>query len=291
MTAPRLKLAERAAQEAARGSGQTDFPICPFRIAEEAGIEVVRKPPGIEGVSGGIIFGNSPVIFHSTAIRSRPFQRFTVAHELGHYFVEGHWDRLERTGAHVSRAGFGRARDPLETEADHFAACLLMPGHLVRRLLSRQPAGLSAVRALSLDAETSLTASAIRVAHCSDEPFAMVMSQNGVISYAFMSETFRRLRPARRLQKGAPLPEGASRRFSLDPRRVAARDEICVQTRMENWFGNGDHDLDEETVGLGSYGRTLTILSREAAPGIEDEADGEEDRLADSWTLRHAYGR
>lgn len=291
MSAPRLTLAARAAQEAARSSGQVGLPICPFAIAEQEGIEVAAKPADIEGVSGGIIFEDPPIIFHSTAIRSRAFQRFTVAHELGHYFVDGHWDRMQVRGAHISRAGFGRSKDPLETEADHFAASLLMPQDQVRRLLNREPVGLGAVRALALDAETSLTASAIRIVECSDEPIAMVMSRRGEIAYVFMSGAFKRLRPRRWLRKGEPLPEGATRRFALDPDWVAAGEERCVQTRMEHWFGSGDRVLDEEIVGLGSYGRTLTILSCEGLPDAEAEDEDDEARLLENWTPRHARGR
>lgn len=291
MSAPRLMLAARAAQEAAHASGQTGLPICPFAIAEQESIEVVAKPADIEGVSGGIVFQDPPIIFHSTTIRSRAFQRFTVAHELGHYFVDGHWDRMEAAGVHVSRAGFGRSKDPFETEADHFAASLLMPRAQVRRLLNREPTGLAAVRALALDAETSLTSSGIRIAECSDEPFAIIMSQQGTVGYVFMSPAFKRLRPRVWLRKGDAVPESATRRFGAAPERVARSEELCVKTRMEHWFGSGDRALDEEIVGLGNYGRTLTILSCEGNPEIAIEEEDEEERLLDSWTPRHAYGR
>lgn len=291
MSAPRLMLAARAAQEVVRTTGQTGLPICPFAIAEKEGIEVVAKPADVEGVSGGIVFQDPPIIFHSTTIRSRAFQRFTVAHELGHYFVDGHWDRMEAAGMHISRAGFGRSKDPFETEADHFAASLLMPRAQVRRLLNQEPSGLAAVRALALDAETSLTSSAIRIAECSDDPFAMVMSQQGAIGYVFMSTAFKRLKPRTWLRRGDAVPESATRRFGADPGRVARCEELCVQTRMEHWFGSGDRDLDEEIIGLGSYGRTLTILSCDGDLEATVEEEGEEERLLDSWTPRHAYGR
>ncbi len=291
MKGPRLNLAARAAQDAARDSGQSGFPICPFVIAEQQGVVVVAKPPDIDGVSGGIIFEDPPTIFHSTTIRSRAFQRFTVAHELGHYFIEGHWDRMQATGGHVSRAGFGRSKDPFETEADHFAASLLMPRDQVRRLVNRESIGLAAVRALALDAETSLTASAIRIAECCEEPFVMVMSQKGEIAYVFMSEAFKRLRPQRWLRKGEPVPEGATRRFGLSSNRIAVADELCVRARMEDWFGSGDREMDEEIVGLGSYGRTLTILSCKGVSETEADEEDDEERLLESWTPRHARGR
>jgi Zn-dependent peptidase ImmA (M78 family) len=54
------------------------------------------------------------------------FRRFTIAHELGHYFIEGHVDAIFSEGSvHESRAGFISSSN-FELEADHFAARLLM---------------------------------------------------------------------------------------------------------------------------------------------------------------------
>jgi len=47
-------------------------------------------------------------------------QRFSIAHELGHYCLEGHPDALLSNGRHYSRAGFVSS-DPFEQEADHFS--------------------------------------------------------------------------------------------------------------------------------------------------------------------------
>jgi hypothetical protein len=45
--------------------------------------------------------------------------------------------------------------------------------------------------------------------------------------------------------------------------------------------------LSEEIVGLGSYGKTLTVLSSGELGGDDDDDDGDDDdRLAESWTPR-----
>ncbi len=50
--------------------------------------------------------------------------------------------------------------------------------------------------------------------------------------------------------------------------------------------------LDEEVVGLGSYGFTLTVLSSdELAEDPYDEDFAEEEALIESWTPRFARGR
>ena len=71
--------------------------------------------------------GDSCGIAYATHIDNPGFQRFSIAHELGHYFLPGHLDAvLGDRDVHESHAEFASA-DRYELEADHFAASLLMP--------------------------------------------------------------------------------------------------------------------------------------------------------------------
>ena len=83
------------------------------------------KPARDAGVSGMLIrVGNEFAIGYATHIDNEPFQRFSVSHELGHYFLPGHVDAvIGESGIHESRAGFA-SNDRYEIEADRFAAGL-----------------------------------------------------------------------------------------------------------------------------------------------------------------------
>jgi IrrE N-terminal-like domain len=124
----RLKIARQSAEAYLRDGGYTELPIDPFAIAAKHDIEVEAKPGTLGGVSGmllrhGDIFG----ILYATHTGSEGFERFSIGHELGHYFLEGHLDHvLPRNGIHTSYAGF-ISGDPHELEADHYSAGLLMP--------------------------------------------------------------------------------------------------------------------------------------------------------------------
>ena len=113
--------------------GISAFPVDPIAIARECDIEVVAKPAQAEGVSGMLLrVGNSYGIVYATHVNNAGFERFSIAHELGHFFLPGHIDAvLCNSDIHESRAGFGSG-DRYELEADHFAAALLMPEHAVR---------------------------------------------------------------------------------------------------------------------------------------------------------------
>src|SRR5262249_47384771 len=142
--------------------GITALPVDPFAIAESREIIVEPKPDTDDGVSGMLLrYGDVFGILYATHIPIEGFQRFNVGHELGHYFLDGHLDHLLKDNdEHASRAGFVSG-DPYELEADNFAAGLLMPAGLCRRLIARRDPDLATIEALSGDCRTSLTATAI----------------------------------------------------------------------------------------------------------------------------------
>lgn len=126
--------AKQAAEEALdtywRGRG---CPVDPFEIAEAMGIRASLR--FLDPDTSGMIISRlktQPEIFVE-ATDTEPRQRFTCAHELGHF--------VERTRtAHNLREGFAfvdkrtSKTDAHEFYANEFAANLLMPEAEVRRL-------------------------------------------------------------------------------------------------------------------------------------------------------------
>src|SRR3546814_8530393 len=155
-------MAKQRAEAFLRDEGITTLPVDPFMIAASRDIEVKEKRDTTGGVSGmllrhGDVFG----ILYATHIRSEGFHRFSVGHELGHYFLDGHIDHiLPKDGIHTSHAGFVSA-NPYELEADQFAAGLLMPATPFKRALEKKEAGLQGGESLAGLCKTSLTATAI----------------------------------------------------------------------------------------------------------------------------------
>ncbi|MBY5427878.1 ImmA/IrrE family metallo-endopeptidase [Rhizobium leguminosarum] len=283
---------ERVAAE----KGFAAFPVDPFAIAESEGIMIVAKPSEIKGVSGGIIFDEDvPSIFYATDIENEGFQRFTVAHELGHYYLDGHPEEiLKSSKMHISRAGFRQGDSSIELEADHFASGLLMPTHLVKRELARGIIGLAGIEQLADKSQCSLTAAAIRAAECTPYPMAIVVSQGADICYCFMSEGFKELgKTLTFLRKGSPLPLSATRDFNSNPDNVRYGKRQVIETTLADWFdGSGQIHLDEEIVGLGSFGHTLTVFSSDALAEDPDPEDADEEaNLIESYTAKFAYGR
>ena len=73
---------------------------------------------------------------------------------------------------------------------------------------------------------------------------------------------------------------------------MLAGNRRCGETMFSDWFGtNRTLKLDEEILGLGKYGLTLTVLSSEAIYEDPYEHEDEDENLEESWTARFAYGR
>jgi len=157
------------------GVSEPEVPI--EKIAKRHGIDVRCHPIDEEGVSGflarqpgrGAIIG---VNSHHSAKR----RRFTIAHELGHYFLHGeqgqqevHVDRTQQFTVKLRSALSSQGEDTEEVEANLFAAELLMPTRFIERDFARQSFDLSdddeAVATLANRYGVSTQAMSIRLAY------------------------------------------------------------------------------------------------------------------------------
>lgn len=284
----RRSLAEAAASSVLREMKIEGLWVDPVAIATSKGILVQPKPDTASGVSGMLIkAGDSFGIMYATDIPSRGFQRFSISHELGHYFIEGHPEALLASGFHQSRAGFV-TRDPFEQEADHFAAALLMPELPFKRAIADHGAGLDCVDALRKACETSMTATAIRYSALTSDGVAVICSTGDVIDWCFMSDGLKQAKGLSLLSKGTTVPPGTlTSKFNAQPENIRIGQRDADDGRLNDWMGGERvYRVAEEVVGLGQYGRTLTILTCGSLSlrGDAEEYDDDEEALIESWT-------
>jgi uncharacterized protein DUF955 len=263
--------------------GISALPVCPFAIARELDVEVRTLPATKRGVSGMLLrFNDMFGIYYATYLGNPGFERFSVGHEIGHFRLPGHPEIVLRSGAHTSHGGFV-SKDRHELEADHFSAALLMPGKLFDCAMDKAGSGLDAVDALARNCETSLTATAIRYAQRTPDAVAIVVSTGQAIDYCFMSDSLRELR-IDWMRKGSVLPRSSvTHRFNGDQANVTGGQRADGGSHLQEWFGGSlDVELAEEVVGLGNYGKTLTVLTATDLP--DPEGAEEEQEMVDSWT-------
>lgn len=110
------------------------LPVDPMDIAVQLGIDAKEIPfetlPEYSGCSGVAYIneGQRFILVNSSDAVTR--RRFTAAHELGHH-VLGHTESGKKFRDTLKPTNFEFVRDPLEVEANQFAAELLMPASLV----------------------------------------------------------------------------------------------------------------------------------------------------------------
>jgi predicted secreted protein len=105
-----------------------------FALIEE--LQIPLQFLALDALLGTCIrISNTEVGILVTTQRDLHMQRFTAAHELGHFVLEHSENSLDRE---VRMPGDTQGRDPREIEADAFAAEFLMPKWLVRSMADRR---------------------------------------------------------------------------------------------------------------------------------------------------------
>lgn len=128
-------------------------------------------------------------------------QRFTAAHELGHFLNDGHRPIKGLSGFQCTkndmRVREGKRGKPLtkyerqELEANVFTAELLMPAYKLQPYLSRSPS-LEHVLDIAKALDVSKEAAANRYVRLHDHSIAIVFSHNNTIRYIAKTDPFPR---------------------------------------------------------------------------------------------------
>lgn len=261
------------------------LPVRPKEFARH--LEIIVEPfrPPQPDVSGFLMqLGNSFGIGYSTAIRSEGFQNFTVAHELGHYFIDDHPAAILGNGTHYSRSGY-ISKDRFEQEADSFATELLMPWKLIEPVIRGNTGGFETIKAVANACESSLLASAIRYTQVTQECVAVIVSHLGVVEFMTASSSFKEIQNIDWLRKRDALPSHtSSKRYSTNVEWIAAGHIAEEGGRLAAWFpGARDREVEEDIVGLGSYERLLTVLMTEEESSAQEDEEEEQDDYIDRW--------
>jgi len=116
-------------------------------------------------------------------VENKRRQRFTHAHELGHFMCHrGLQDTFED-----SEENLNDFKDEKELEANRFASWLLMPANVIREEFSGFRWNTDTLCAIGTRFECSLQASALRIVELSPKPIAFTVSRDGMILWACKS--------------------------------------------------------------------------------------------------------
>jgi len=262
------------AEEVLVALGMWRVPVDPFKIAEEEGIELAPGCYGLKfdarieysrDIDNFILYYREP-----GPDRSPGRVRFSIAHELGHFYLPAHRERIEKGQAHNSTPDF-RSPHPIEREADEFAASLLMPPALFVAAVRRFRQCVCILAEICTLAEdvfgTSITSTAIRYCEHDLEPCAVAVSGGRKIRWARCSESMRRLGMGFIPSGSRVPPTSATARLWDAIESGAAAGAVEGATDARAWYERPyRQQLWEEAMPLGRTGLALTYLTLEDGP-------------------------
>jgi Zn-dependent peptidase ImmA (M78 family) len=191
-----------------------------------------------ENFEGGLITDaerSAGIILVKKGMRQR--QRFTIAHELGHFLIPRHMpnrpDRFLCTKQDLMQfsAKDGDRRQIMEMEANRFAALLLVPPPLLRRELKQcSDPDIGHVPRLARVFNVSKEVIARAYTQYHDEKIAIVVTCNGVI-LRFHKNVLQF--PFMQPKIGGPVPRGSS--YHSGPKELNIP-SLKVECAAEHWL-------------------------------------------------------
>ena len=190
--------------------------------------------------------------------------RFTLAHELGHYYIDEHRSALESGLAPSHAYNADRPSElRIEREADCFASALLMPSVAFRRETQGRPFGLQAILDAASTFQVSRQSAAKRYVRLSGLPCAMVFFRHSGSPWWDLSPALEEGGVTGVVRKDKPVVRGSATdqaQNSTDNGKI-----FETTTTASYWFWNitdgsaRDVVLKEQAIRLGGYG-VLTLL-------------------------------
>ena len=262
-------LAEAIGNEYA-GSGQIDL----LSIANRKEITTSFGGYG-EGFDGMLEYKNGRFHIYNNLDRlgtpDSPRARFTMAHELGHYFIDEHRNLLAsgEFEPHLSECEFDSS-ELIEQEADLFAANLLMPVKSFIELGESQVKGFECIMKLAEEFGTSITATAVRYVSLDVWPCVLIKWHRQGCNWKSFSSSMFRHHFSNIFEIPGDLSAECATIKALAQDIETDSDYFSNGTLVSTWFQSVKFDspldvvLIEEAVPLGKHG-ALTLLT--ATPG------------------------
>lgn len=246
--------------------GTARFPVDVNELALAVGSQLrwadaitsVQAVP-LASFEGGLFHlqNGSWALLYNEKMTSQGRIRFTQAHELGHFLLH----RNKQSSFECSESDllhWGPELIKMESEADDFAAKLLMPLTHFRQATSGQPINLEILSVAANKFGVSLTAAALQWIKSTDESAVLVMSRDGFIVWSVSSDrAYKNGVFIRTKGLTVELPDG-----SLAADQSISDDKHGVRISLKTWFGHAHSEaiVREMKLGCNNYGYTLSLL-------------------------------
>ena len=191
--------------------------------------------------------------------------RFTLGHELGHYFIDEHRNALlGGVDPHGSLCEYA-SRERIEQEADAFAGNLLLPqGRFLAAGKTERP-GLAAILALAKKFQTSVSATAIRYVREELVPCTVIRWNPDGFAWKWFSPETHRAGYRKTIESHQALPADSATALAFSGAQPPNGSFHRCGSTAGLWFpfipGSSSKNaiIHEEAIALGQFG-VLTFL-------------------------------
>lgn len=251
------------------GSGVREI-LRPVPLEDDAFEGMLARAPNDHAVWG--------IAYNGSARPER--QRFTIAHELGHFVLHRKLQETFNCDLQSVHTGIDTLRD-IEREADDFASNLLMPGDVLRNWIDRQRVDFHLLSDIATRFQVSLEAACIRFIKYTNQRAILLHWDNGFLKYEWRSRSAVRTRARIRRTSNPqePLPD------TLAADQSVAQAWDGIELPASTWCAEEASymKLRELKHSFGAHDRILTLLLLEAAEPRPWDRSWQDEEVTDSF--------
>ncbi|TWT43455.1 ImmA/IrrE family metallo-endopeptidase [Botrimarina hoheduenensis] len=204
--------------------------------------------------------------------KHHPRTRFSICHELGHYFIDRHRAYLmsERGTSHGSHAEF-TSDNLIEREADAFAASMLLPTSQAKPVINKHALSMERIYEIARQFDTSAICTAFRAVRLSHFPCAVAGIRDSVVRWMVPSQP---LIDYQIYPRKGHLPRTAQPLWSEF--QMGIMESVQSESAVSDWFQvfndrYADIYVTEEFVPIGTMNTVLVLLTMDEDDFEEDE--------------------
>ena len=198
-----------------------------------------------------------------------PRARFTLCHELGHYYIDEHRTAITagKLPAHPSTCEY-ESDTIMEREADLFASNLLMPRQRFIRSVAKMPPGLGTVLTLARQFGASVTSTALQFVKTSEIECALIKWNPPTKTWSWVSPAMYDSGFGKTITSRHQIPEGSATDQALSGLYPPPSGFFSSGGTATDWFphprrfGHGNPIVIEQAMPIGRYG-VVTMLFRD----------------------------
>jgi Zn-dependent peptidase ImmA (M78 family) len=196
------------------------------------------------------------IILTNKEYQYRQRKNFTIAHEMGHFFIKAHRATPNYICHKDSIGSVSDGMNSKEVEANRFAREFLLPFEPIQLITNDYNYDLSTIRTIATNYDVSLSVTVLRTIPMLKEEWCCVWAENGVVKWVVKSPVCHQLL----IKRGNPIRQG-SVAFKCFNENFMPYKNYYEKVMNTSWLLNGGNTIVHElTANLRNINCTLSIL-------------------------------